>query len=114
MPYHRALDKVSERFLGNAKIGTTGRGIGPTYGDKIARVGIRVQDLFDPGILQQKLELALRDKNQLLTKVYNRRGRGPQAGRRRVPHLRRAAAALRRRHRPRARPGTRQRRDRAP
>jgi adenylosuccinate synthase len=74
MPYHRALDKVSERFLGNAKIGTTGRGIGPTYGDKIARVGIRVQDLFDPGILQQKLDLALREKNQLLTKVYNRRG----------------------------------------
>src|ERR1700743_547932 len=74
MPYHRALDKVSERFLGNAKIGTTGRGIGPTYGDKIARVGIRVQDLFDPGLLRQKLDLALREKNQLLTKVYNRRG----------------------------------------
>jgi adenylosuccinate synthase len=74
MPYHRALDKVSERFLGKAKIGTTGRGIGPTYGDKVARVGIRVQDLFDPGILEQKLELTLRDKNQLLTKVYNRRG----------------------------------------
>src|ERR1700729_1851483 len=77
MPYHRALDKVSERFLGNAKIGTTGRGIGPTYGDKIARVGIRVQDLFDPGILRQKLELALRDKNQVLTKIYNRRGIDP-------------------------------------
>jgi len=74
MPYHRALDKVTERFLGNARIGTTGRGIGPTYGDKVARVGIRVQDLFDPGILGQKLELTLRDKNQLLTKVYNRRG----------------------------------------
>jgi adenylosuccinate synthase len=74
MPYHRAIDKVTERFLGNAKIGTTGRGIGPTYGDKVARVGIRVQDLFDPGILCQKLELTLRDKNQLLTKVYNRRG----------------------------------------
>ena len=74
MPYHRALDKVTERFLGKAKIGTTGRGIGPTYGDKVARVGIRVQDLFDPGILEQKLELTLRDKNQLLTKVYNRRG----------------------------------------
>ena len=73
MPYHRALDKVSERFLGKAKIGTTGRGIGPTYGDKVARVGIRVQDLFDPGILEQKLELTLRDKNQLLTKIYNRR-----------------------------------------
>jgi adenylosuccinate synthase len=74
MPYHRALDRVTERFLGNAKIGTTGRGIGPTYGDKVARVGIRVQDLFDPGILCQKLELTLRDKNQLLTKIYNRRG----------------------------------------
>src|ERR1700761_5845525 len=77
MPYHRALDKVSERFLGKAKIGTTGRGIGPTYGDKIARVGIRVQDLFDPGILQQKLELAPRDKNQLLTKAFHRRGVAP-------------------------------------
>src|ERR1700754_117304 len=77
MPYHRALDKVTERFLGNAKIGTTGRGIGPTYGDKIARVGIRVQDLFDPGILRQKLDLALREKNQLLTKVYNRRAIEP-------------------------------------
>src|ERR1700685_1359985 len=77
MPYHRALDKVSERFLGNAKIGTTGRGIGPTYGDKIARVGIRVQDLFDPGIFRQKLELVLREKNQVLTKVYNRRAIEP-------------------------------------
>jgi adenylosuccinate synthase len=74
MPYHAALDKVTERFLGKAKIGTTGRGIGPTYGDKVARVGIRVQDVFDPGIFRQKIELALRDKNQLLTKVYNRRG----------------------------------------
>ena len=50
MPYHRALDRVTERYLGSARIGTTGRGIGPAYGDKIARVGIRVQDLFDPGI----------------------------------------------------------------
>jgi adenylosuccinate synthase len=74
MPYHRALDKVTERFLGKAKIGTTGRGIGPTYGDKVARMGIRVQDLFDPGILRQKLELVLREKDQVLTKVYNRRG----------------------------------------
>jgi len=77
MPYHRALDKVSERHLGSARIGTTGRGIGPTYGDKVARIGIRVQDLFDPGILSQKLELALREKNQVLTKVYNRRGTEP-------------------------------------
>ncbi|HEX4833088.1 MAG TPA: adenylosuccinate synthase [Trebonia sp.] len=78
MPYHRALDKVTERFLGKAKIGTTGRGIGPAYGDKVARVGIRVQDLFDPGILQEKLDLTLRDKNQLLTKVYNRRSLEPK------------------------------------
>ena len=73
MPHHRALDKVSERFLGKAQIGTTGRGIGPAYGDKVARQGIRVQDLFDPGILEAKLELALREKNQLLSKVYNRK-----------------------------------------
>jgi adenylosuccinate synthase len=74
MPYHQALDKVSERFLGKAKIGTTGRGIGPTYADKVARMGIRVQDLFDPGIFRAKLDLVLREKNQVLTKVYNRRG----------------------------------------
>jgi adenylosuccinate synthase len=74
MPHHRALDKVTERYLGSARIGTTGRGIGPAYGDKVARTGIRVQDLFDPGILEQKLGLVLREKNQVLTKVYNRRG----------------------------------------
>ena len=73
MPYHRSLDKVTERYLGNAKIGTTGRGIGPTYGDKVARTGIRVQDLLDVGILRQKLELVLRERNQVLTKVYNRK-----------------------------------------
>jgi adenylosuccinate synthase len=77
MPYHRALDKVTERYLGKNRIGTTGRGIGPAYGDKIARIGIRVQDLFDPGILDQKLDLVLRDKNQILTKVFNRRGLDP-------------------------------------
>jgi adenylosuccinate synthase len=73
MPHHIALDKVTERHLGNARIGTTGRGIGPAYGDKAARMGIRMQDLLDPGILRQKLDLALREKNQVLTKVYNRR-----------------------------------------
>jgi adenylosuccinate synthase len=73
MPHHKALDKVTERYLGKARIGTTGRGIGPAYGDKVARMGIRVQDLLDPGILEQKLETALREKNQVLTKVYNRR-----------------------------------------
>jgi adenylosuccinate synthase len=72
-PYHRTLDKVTERFLGKRKIGTTGRGIGPAYADKINRVGIRVQDLFDPGILTQKVESALADKNQMLVKMYNRR-----------------------------------------
>jgi len=72
-PYHVTLDKVTERFLGKSKIGTTGRGIGPTYSDKIARVGIRVQDLFDESILRQKVEGALLNKNQVLIKVYNRR-----------------------------------------
>jgi adenylosuccinate synthase len=72
-PYHRTIDKVSERFLGKAKIGTTGRGIGPAYADKISRIGIRVQDLFDSSILEQKLEGALNDKNQVLTKVFNRK-----------------------------------------
>jgi adenylosuccinate synthase len=73
MPHHRALDRVTERFLGKAKIGTTGRGIGPAYGDKVARVGIRAADLLDLGILRQKLEAVLREKNQVLVKVYNRR-----------------------------------------
>lgn len=71
--YNVALDKVTERFLGKRQIGTTGRGIGPTYADKMNRVGIRVQDLFDESILRQKLEGALELKNQILTKIYNRR-----------------------------------------
>ena len=71
--YNRTLDKVNERFLGNRKIGTTGRGIGPAYADKMNRVGIRVQDLFDEKILRQKVEGALENKNQLLLKVFNRR-----------------------------------------
>jgi adenylosuccinate synthase len=79
MPHQVALDKVTERYLGKARIGTTGRGIGPTYADKAARVGIRVQDLFDQSILREKLELVLREKNQILTKVYNRRGIEPGA-----------------------------------
>ncbi|MCB0919941.1 MAG: adenylosuccinate synthase, partial [Actinobacteria bacterium] len=72
-PYHVTLDKVTERFLGKAKIGTTGRGIGPAYADKVARLGIRVQDLYDPSILAQKVEGALAQKNQILVKLYNRR-----------------------------------------
>ena len=78
-PYHRTMDKVSERFLGKNKIGTTGRGIGPTYADKINRIGVRVQDLFDPSILRQKVEGALRDRNQMLVKVYNRRALSAEA-----------------------------------
>ncbi len=77
-PYHVTVDKVSERFLGKRAIGTTGRGIGPTYGDKMGRLGIRVQDLFDPSILSQKVEGALKQKNELLVKIYNRAAIKPQ------------------------------------
>ncbi|QWF21841.1 adenylosuccinate synthase [Nocardioides sp. LMS-CY] len=71
--YNRTLDKVTERFLGSRRIGTTGRGIGPTYADKMNRVGIRIQDIFDEKILRQKVEGVLDLKGQILTKVYNRR-----------------------------------------
>ncbi len=71
--YNRTLDKVNERFLGSRKIGTTGRGIGPTYADKMNRLGVRIQDIFDEKILREKVEGALDLKNQILTKVYNRR-----------------------------------------
>ncbi len=71
MPYHRKLDAVIERYLGDAMIGTTKRGIGPAYMDKYSRFGIRVQDLFDPKIFREKLEVALKDKNKQLVKVYN-------------------------------------------
>ncbi|MGD7734044.1 adenylosuccinate synthase [Propionibacteriaceae bacterium G57] len=72
-PFHTTLDKVTERFLGKRKIGTTGRGVGPAYADKVNRVGIRVQDLFDESILRQKVEANLDFKNQVLVKLYNRR-----------------------------------------
>ncbi|WP_072689717.1 adenylosuccinate synthase [Rhodococcus marinonascens] len=78
MPYHVAIDKVTERFLGARKIGTTGRGIGPCYQDKLARVGVRVQDVLDEKILTQKVEAALEFKNQVLVKIYNRRALDPQ------------------------------------
>jgi adenylosuccinate synthase len=71
--YHSTMDKVTERFLGKNKIGTTGRGIGPAYADKVNRLGIRIADLFDEGILRQKVEGSLEAKNHLLAKVYNRR-----------------------------------------
>lgn len=72
-PYHQTMDKVTERFLGKRAIGTTGRGIGPAYMDKVGRLGIRVQDIFDESILRQKIDGALRQKNELLVKLYNRR-----------------------------------------
>ncbi len=82
--YNRSLDKVTERFLGTRRIGTTGRGIGPTYADKMNRIGIRIQDLFDEKILVAKVEGALELKNQVLTKVYNRRAVTVEADRRRA------------------------------
>jgi adenylosuccinate synthase len=72
MPYHLELDRVTERYLGNAKLGTTKRGIGPAYADKAARIGLRMQDLTDRKIFRAKLDVVLREKNAILTKVYNR------------------------------------------
>jgi adenylosuccinate synthase len=72
MPWHKERDKMAERYLGNNRIGTTGRGIGPAYADKVGRLGIRVQDLLDPKILAQKVEMVLKERNPLLAKVYNR------------------------------------------
>jgi adenylosuccinate synthase len=71
MPYHRKLDAVMERYLGRNKIGTTKKGIGPAYTDKVSRTGIRVQDLFDPSIFRDKLDTALAEKNKILSRVYN-------------------------------------------
>ena len=76
-PYHQTIDKVSERFLGKRKIGTTGRGVGPAYSDKVNRLGIRVQDLFDEEMLRAKVEASLWQKNHLLVKVYNQRAIDP-------------------------------------
>ena len=72
LPYHQEIDALTERYLGKNKLGTTKRGIGPAYADKSTRVGIRVQDLLDPKIFQKKLEAVLDDRNQVLTRVYNR------------------------------------------
>jgi adenylosuccinate synthase len=71
MPYHRKLDAAIERYLGKNQIGTTKKGIGPTYTDKYARFGIRVQDLFDPKIFREKVEAALEEKNKILPRIYN-------------------------------------------
>jgi len=72
MPYHLELDKVTERFLGRNRLGTTKRGIGPAYADKAARIGIRVQDLLEEKIFSAKLRVALKEKNQVLTRVFGR------------------------------------------
>ena len=73
-PYHQELDRLIERHLGKNKLGTTKRGIGPTYADKAARVGIRIQDMLDPKIFREKLHVAVAEKNLVLAKVYNRLG----------------------------------------
>jgi adenylosuccinate synthase len=78
MPYHVAIDRVTERYLGKSKIGTTGRGIGPCYQDKVSRIGVRFQDVLDEKIFRQKVEAALDLKNQILVKVYNRRALDPE------------------------------------
>jgi adenylosuccinate synthase len=72
MPYHQELDRMTERYLGKNKLGTTKRGIGPAYADKASRVGLRVQDLLDPKIFREKLDVVLKEKNSILAKVYNR------------------------------------------
>jgi adenylosuccinate synthase len=72
MPYHLDIERVVERFLGKNALGTTKRGIGPAYGDKAARLGLRVQDLFDLKIFREKLDVVLREKNLVLSKVYGR------------------------------------------
>ena len=77
-PYHQVLDRVTERFAGHKRIGTTGRGIGPAYSDKINRIGVRAQDLLDPVGLAEKVEDSLASKNQLLAKVYNRAAIKPE------------------------------------
>ncbi len=72
MPYHQEIDALTERRLGPNKLGTTKSGIGPAYADKASRVGLRVQDLTDPKIFREKLEVVLKEKNQILAKIFNR------------------------------------------
>jgi adenylosuccinate synthase len=102
MPYHLELEKVTQRFLGKNALGTTKRGIGPAYGDKAARIGLRIQDLFDEQIFREKLEVVLREKNLILTKIYNRLPLDPeriveeylQLAERLQPHVADTAALL--------------------
>ena len=72
MPYHKLLDELIEESLGENKIGTTKKGIGPCYADKIQRNGIRVQDLLTDEIFAQKVKINVKEKNQILTKIYNK------------------------------------------
>jgi adenylosuccinate synthase len=74
MPYHKAIEKESEKMKGTRKIGTTGRGIGPTYADKMARIGIRVADLLHPSFFREKLAANLVEMNYFLEKLYKVRG----------------------------------------
>jgi adenylosuccinate synthase len=102
MPYHLELDRVTERYLGKARLGTTKRGIGPAYADKAARIGLRAQDLTDEKIFRQKLEVVLKEKNAVLTKVYNRLPLDPEEivrdymayGERLAPHIADTSAVL--------------------
>ncbi|MDA8188399.1 MAG: adenylosuccinate synthase [Dehalococcoidales bacterium] len=71
MPYHILLDRLEEQARGQKSIGTTGRGIGPAYADKVARTGIRMGDLVDGSVLREKLAFILEQKNRLLTKLYD-------------------------------------------
>jgi adenylosuccinate synthase len=102
MPYHLELEKVTERYLGKNMLGTTKRGIGPAYADKAARIGLRVQDLLDPKIFRQKLDVVLKEKNLILAKIYNRLPLDPEAiagdylamGERLAPHITDTAGLL--------------------
>jgi len=102
MPYHLELDRVTERYLGRQQLGTTKRGIGPAYADKVSRIGLRVQDLTDEKIFRQKLETAIKEKNAILSKVYNRLPLDPEEiatdymrfGARLAPHIVDTSAVL--------------------
>ena len=112
MPWHIAIDGASEKRLGKLQIGTTRRGIGPAYADKAARLGIRVQDLLDPKILRQKIEVALAEKNVWLERVYEHEPFELERGRLALRGLRAAAAAVRRGHVAARRPGAARRQER--
>ena len=113
MPWHIAIDQASERRLGKLQIGTTRRGIGPAYADKASRIGIRVQDVLDPKILRQKIEVALAEKNVWLERVYEVDGFDLEEVATAVRGLRAAAAADRRRRLAARRPGAPRRQGRA-